>query len=185
MFHGNNNAMMHGATYGTSGQKQRYEEPDWCTPPASTSQQPTQRTQTESRDNSWGQQRPSPGYSSNDERDVGMSSNHYQYPVRVHSPPRQRPSENHHFQLDYNSQEVSSYLAAIKSVNEDVNNNARGNTVNSTLSGLWKVFDAAVLELGSELCDSLSNKAVFEGKDCRTKHFVVIVNITSSLIFFN
>lgn len=53
-------------------------------------------------------------------------------------------------------------MAAIKAVNDSLNSNSRGSV--TVLKGLWRVFDAAVSELGAELQDSLSNKAIFEGE---------------------
>ena len=53
-------------------------------------------------------------------------------------------------------------MAAIKAVKESLNSDSRGGI--TVLKGLWKVFDAAVTELGTELQDSLSNKAIFEGE---------------------
>jgi len=153
-----NGANMYQPTDGT--QKPAYDEPDWC--PAPSRPRPQQNPQIESRVDSWNNQKQTRGLFSNENRDVrSTTGSSYQYPgIRIHSPPRQRPREGCH--INYNSKEVQSYLAAINSVNETVNANAKRSTVDSTLSGLWKVFDAAVLELGSELCDSLSNKAIFE-----------------------
>ena len=54
-------------------------------------------------------------------------------------------------------------MAAIKAVNESMQSSGQAGSV-TVLRGLWKVFDAAMSELGMELNDSLSNKAIFEGK---------------------
>lgn len=156
-----NDATMYQPTNGS--QKPAYDEPDWC--PAPSRPRSQQHPQIESRVDSWNNQKQTRGHFSNEDRDVRPTTgSSYQYPgIRIHSPPRQRPRESYH--INYNSKEVQSYLAAINSVNETVNAKAKQSTVDSTLSGLWKVFDAAVLELGSELCDSLSNKAIFEGEN--------------------
>jgi len=53
-------------------------------------------------------------------------------------------------------------MASIKAVKNSLNSDSRGSI--TVLRGLWTVFDAAVSELGAELQDSLSNKAIFEGK---------------------
>ena len=58
--------------------------------------------------------------------------------------------------------EVASHMASIKAVKDSLNSDGRGSI--TVLRGLWKVFDAAVSELGAELQDSLSNKAIFEGR---------------------
>jgi hypothetical protein len=55
-------------------------------------------------------------------------------------------------------------MAAIKAVKDSLNTDSRGSI--TALRGLWKVFDEAVSELGAELHDSLSNKAIFEGEIC-------------------
>jgi hypothetical protein len=66
-----------------------------------------------------------------------------------------------------NDKESLSYAVAIKTVNDalsasgDPNGNANSIVA---LRGLWRVFDAAIGELGAELNDSLSNKAIFEGE---------------------
>ena len=52
------------------------------------------------------------------------------------------------------------YRAAVNEVVESMNVDGRGNV--TALRSLWKVFDAAVNELGNELNDLLSNKAIFE-----------------------
>jgi hypothetical protein len=62
-----------------------------------------------------------------------------------------------------NERESRSYSAAIKAVNDAM---STGGDDISVLRGLWRVFDAGIGELGSELNDSLSSKAIFEGKSC-------------------
>lgn len=62
-----------------------------------------------------------------------------------------------------NSRETASYNAAIKAVT-DAMQGSESEEVHA-LKGLWRVFDAGVGELGAELNDSLSNKAIFEGEN--------------------
>lgn len=67
-----------------------------------------------------------------------------------------------------NDRESLSYAAAIKAVNDamvNVNGDNSNDNALTALCGLWRVFDAGVGELGAELNDSLSNKAIFEGED--------------------
>jgi hypothetical protein len=67
-----------------------------------------------------------------------------------------------------NDRESLSYAAAIKAVNDamvNVNGDNSNDNALTALRGLWRVFDAGVGELGAELNDSLSNKAIFEGED--------------------
>jgi len=143
--------------------KRQYGESDWCTSPA----QHQQQRQQQYRD-----AMSSGANSLIDERDTSciIPSNNYQHgslspthnlkfhqPQHYNTQPQQKLSRT----------EVATYMTAIKAVNESMmnseHNNSRGGSV-TALRGLWKVFDAAMNELGSELNDSLSNKAIFEGK---------------------
>ena len=63
-----------------------------------------------------------------------------------------------------NDRESQSYAAAINAVNEATNNEFSEDEAGKALHGLWRVFDAGIGELGAELNDSLSNKALFEGE---------------------
>ena len=142
-------------TVATTGQKLKCGEPDWYPPVQAASR----REQTEVRDNYWcaaqGNMRNHPDV---EERDMRVPKNNYQYPgrrgARIYSPKHN---------LNYLPQQNASYLAAIKAVNESMNADGRGNV--TAMRGLWRVFDAAMTELGTELGDSLSNKAIFEGKE--------------------
>jgi len=111
------------------------EEPDWAPAP--------QRQRNDARDASGASYR-----FSGEHRDIGMTN------ATLHSPTNI-------------STECHSYVAAIKAMNDVMNNNSHEhsdeNVVNA-LRGLWRVFDASVGELGAELNDSLSNKAIFEGE---------------------
>lgn len=63
-----------------------------------------------------------------------------------------------------NDRESQSYAAAINAVNNATDNEFSNDDVGKALYGLWRVFDAGIGELGAELNDSLSNKALFEGE---------------------
>lgn len=79
-----------------------------------------------------------------------------------------------------NDREIASYNAAIKAVSDGMYSDE---TV-AALKGLWRVFDAGVGELGAELNDSLSNKAIFEGeykKMCALISLLVCANLPHSL----
>lgn len=89
---------------------------------------------------------------------------------RVGSPPTAPLSPQHRHQRaminqynppppNYNCSDPV-HRAAVNEVVESMNADGRGNV--TALRGLWKVFDAAVNELGNELNDLLSNKAIFE-----------------------
>lgn len=165
--------------------KHQYHEPDWCTTP---------RQLAESREQYWGENRRGGNTVLSDERDarIPLDNDNYKYSTftgrsetissrplspgplslsprplspRALSPPptlspRQIPlhPKNQHLSRT----EVASHMAAIKAVKESLNSDSRGGI--TVLKGLWKVFDAAVTELGTELQDSLSNKAIFEGE---------------------
>ena len=161
----------------TMGQlKEQYEEPDWCPAPQQKHQRHPQqqqyqsRGQVEGRDPYWGTNVRGGNSILADDRDtrmpysptMGMGMGRGQAPL---SP------QNYLFQpvpmpvpQPQQQREMASYAAAVKAVNDSMNSDGSGSV--TVLRGLWKVFDAAVLELGSELNDSLSNKAIFEGKLC-------------------
>jgi len=146
--------------------KRQYGEQDWCTSPAQQQQQQYRDARNDYNINNGAN-------SLIDERDTSciIPLNNYQHGSLI------SPTHNlkFHQPQHYNTQpqqklsrtEVATYMSAIKAVNESMmnseHNNSRGGSV-TALRGLWRVFDAAMNELGSELNDSLSNKAIFEGK---------------------
>lgn len=164
--------------------KQHYEEPDWfpTTPHRKQHQQQYQFQQqqqyhnprAESRENHWSAGT-NLGVANSiiaDERDTRVPVNNFSYQQRPMAMGRggtasQRPGVQYQQlqqqqQQQISSREVASYMAAIKAVSDSMNSDGRGSV--TALRGLWKVFDAAMAELSTELNDSLSNKAIFEGK---------------------
>ena len=145
--------------------KRQYGEPDWCT-------SPTQQQQQQYRDARNDYNISSGANSLIDERDTSciIPSNNYQHGSLLsptHNLKFHQPQYYTQPQQKLSRTEVATYMTAIKAVNESMmnseHNNSRGGNI-TALRGLWKVFDAAMNELGSELNDSLSNKAIFEGK---------------------
>ncbi len=139
--------------------KQQHGEPDWCSPPT--------HQQREAREQQYNYgMRGGVGANSilADERDIRMPTHgggnyHYSGGRGQSLSPRNFPQS----QNQLSSREAASYMAAIKSVNESMQSSGHAGSV-TVLRGLWKVFDASMSELGMELNDSLSNKAIFEGK---------------------
>ena len=145
--------------------KRQYGESDWCTSPAQHQQQQYRDARNDYNISS--------GANSliADERDTYIPSKNYQHGSLLsptHNLKFHQPQHYTQSQQKLSRTEVATYITAIKAVNESMmnsehNSNNRGGSV-TALRGLWKVFDAAMNELGSELNDSLSNKAIFEGK---------------------
>jgi len=145
--------------------KRQYGEQDWCTSPAQQQQQQYRDARNDYNINNGAN-------SLIDERDTSciIPSNNYQHGSLLsptHNLKFRQPQHYTQPQQKLSRAEVATYMTAIKAVNESMmnseHNNSRGGSV-TALRGLWKVFDAAMNELGSELNDSLSNKAIFEGK---------------------
>lgn len=149
------------------GQKNRnsqYDEPDWCVTPHQ------QQQYREARE-SYLQHNTRGGGGNSlvaEERDTQIPMNNYQYGSPL-SPSRKLhqyqlpPPPPQQSQQQLSRSEMASYTAAIKAVKDSMNSDGHRGSV-TALRGLWKVFDAAVSELGTELNDSLSNKAIFEGE---------------------
>ena len=138
--------------------KQQYDEPDWSPPPGMMHR----GGHVETRDYWGGNARGGGNSLLADERDSRIPTNNYQYPT-TQMGRALSPRQQHQYQSQQlSNREMASYKAAIKAVNDSMNTDGRGNV--TALRGLWKVFDAAMSELGTELNDSLSNKAIFEGK---------------------
>ena len=101
---------------------------------------------------------------------VGDDGRDANYVHKMGSPPTRPLSPQHKHQRaminQYNppppshNQADHGYRAAVNEVVESMGVDGRGNV--TALRGLWKVFDAATNELGNELNDLLSNKAIFE-----------------------
>lgn len=180
MFKGDDATMRPPAVVTTMGElKRQYNEPDWCPPPQQEQRrQKHRREQVEGRDYYCSSNAQRNNFAV-DERDSRIPTNNFQYPEslgRVQpksppSPPRHNqylphspPSSPRHQsqQPQMSQREVATYWAAIKAVDDSINADGRGSI--TVLRGLWKVYDAAVSELGTELSDLLSNKAIFEGK---------------------
>ncbi|EED93719.1 predicted protein [Thalassiosira pseudonana CCMP1335] len=163
--------------------KIKYEEPDWYPAPNANQQGRQQQQHHDSRGDNYNTSRGNNSLAG-DERDTRMPGNNFQYPrgagvamsPRGHpngggyqpQSPRQfhPPSPLHQFQqyaVSYATNENAPYLAAIKAVNDSMSANSSKGSI-TALRGLWKVFDASVCELGGELNESLSNKAIFEGE---------------------
>eukprot|EP01082_Thalassiosira_pseudonana_P002990 g3330.t1 g3330 contig12:1855108-1860390(-) len=161
--------------------KIKYEEPDWYPAPNANQQGRQQQQHHDSRGDNYNTSRGNNSLAG-DERDTRMPGNNFQYPrgagvamsPRGHpngggyqpQSPRQfhPPSPLHQFQqyaVSYATNENAPYLAAIKAVNDSMSANSSKGSI-TALRGLWKVFDASVCELGGELNESLSNKAIFE-----------------------
>ena len=197
----------------TMGQlKQQYNEPDWAPALQKQKQQQQQQNQQrqqqqyqaqmESREPYWGGNARAGGNSllAADERDARMpqTNNNFQYSSAMlandfsmgmgmgvgMNRPTMSPRQYQPQQEQMSSREAQSYKAAIQSVNDSMKADGRGSV--TALRGLWKVFDAAVSELGTELNDSLSNKAIFEGKQAirtcdRCFVYFLIIRLTPNI----
>ena len=164
----------------TMGQKNRnnpFDEPDWCVPPHQ------QQQYREARESYLQNTRGGGGNSLlADERDTQIPINNYQYgsplsPSRKSHQYQLPPPQQQQSQQQLSRSEIESYTAAIKAVKDSMNSDGHRGSV-TALRGLWKVFDAAVSELGTELNDSLSNKAIFEGE-----HVLCILCLFNLLIY--
>ena len=177
-------------------------------------QQQQYQAQMESREPYWGGNARAGGNSllAADERDArmpannnfqfaaGMPANNFQYSSSAMmsandfsmgmgmgvgmNRPTMSPRQYQPQQEQMSSREAQSYKAAIQSVNDSMKADGRGSV--TALRGLWKVFDAAVSELGTELNDSLSNKAIFEGKQAirtcdRCFVYFLIIRLTPNI----
>eukprot|EP00578_Thalassiosira_sp_NH16_P006205 CAMPEP_0181119260 /NCGR_PEP_ID=MMETSP1071-20121207/23514_1 /TAXON_ID=35127 /ORGANISM="Thalassiosira sp., Strain NH16" /LENGTH=1254 /DNA_ID=CAMNT_0023203809 /DNA_START=174 /DNA_END=3935 /DNA_ORIENTATION=- len=153
--------------------KQQFEEPDWCPPPQQKHQRQQQqqfqiRGQAENREPYWGGNARGENTILANERDTQMPVSNYQYSATVGGGQTLSPQQHQYQpmplslpqQQHRSNRDMASYLAAIKAVNVSMTSDGHGGV--TALRGLWKVFDAAVTELGVELNDSLSNKAIFE-----------------------
>ena len=153
MFNFRDNAMMRPpAVVTTMGQlKQQLEEPDWCHPP--------QKQHVESREQHWTGYDRGGNSLAEEERDIRVPMSNFPYSSPIG---RGQTSPSLRQQQYMSSREAASYMTAIKAVNDSLYSDGGGNV--TALRGLWKVFDSVVSELGTELTDSLVNKAVFEGE---------------------
>ncbi|KAL9183672.1 hypothetical protein ACHAXT_004528 [Thalassiosira profunda] len=123
-------------------------------PDSAASPGPNRRAETRGEYN-WAPTRGGNSLVVGDERDTRVPTSGFTYGGRAALSPRQYQGQQ------LSSREVGNYKAAIQQVEESMANSGRSGSV-TALRGLWKVFDAAVSELGTELNDSLSNKAIFE-----------------------
>lgn len=151
--------------------KEQYDEPDWAPTPTKiqeTMHQPrlisSPRGQMESRDQYWAYNNTRGGNSLlPDERDCRVPANSFshQFPQTIGGPLSPKRYQQMQPQ-QLSNRDVASYKAAIKAVDDSMTADGRGSV--TALRGIWKVFDAGISELGTELNDSLSNKAIFEGE---------------------
>ena len=145
--------------------RNQYNESDWAPP------RPSQQQYREARESYWSGNRGGGGggggsnsiLADNEQRDIRIPSSNYQYGSLLSPPTHLHAYQPLQQKQKLSRSEMASYMSAVKAVNESINSDGQRGSVKS-LRGLWKVFDAAVNELGTELNDSLSNKAIFEGK---------------------